>query len=103
MPGTVRMNSQQQMCIEGDVTIDNVQEICAQGKQLIPSMDKLIVDLSGITNADSSCLAMLIDWVRCAGALKKPVEYTNPPREIIDLGRVCGLDNILPIGKELIW
>lgn len=103
MVGTVSINNQRQICVAGVVDLDSVQVLCAQGKHLMRDLPKLHVDLSGITDADSSALAMLIEWIRSARDRRQPVEFYNAPAVILDLGRVCGLDQILPLGTELIW
>lgn len=91
------------LCVAGDIGFDNVVDACNQGVELIHSMGKITVDLSGINQADSSCLAMIVEWVRVARSEHKDIEFVGTPRGMMDLGRVCGLDTILPFDKVLAW
>lgn len=103
MTATVSINSQQQLSIVGVIDMDCVQDLCIQGKQLLQNLNRYAIDMSGVTDADSSCLAMMIEWIRFAKAQNKPVGFYNTPRTVLDLGRVCGVDAILPLGKEMVW
>lgn len=100
--GSVSLNNQR-LCVTGVITLDNVQDVCALGKSLMPGLPRLAVDLSGVSDADSSCIAMLIEWIRSARDLQQPVEFYNAPPVILRLVEVCGLDQVLPLGSELVW
>ena len=98
---TFSINASQQLCVAGSIDLGNVKEACAAGANLIHGLSSVQVDLSGINYADSSSLAMLVDWIRVAKEQHKDIKFMNMPQFMLDLGRVCGLDAILPIGKSL--
>ena len=89
------------MCVSGKIDLTNVKDTCAIGRQLIDKLSVVQVDLSGIEQADSSSLAMLIDWLRTARSQHKDIKFGNMPQFMLDLGRVCGLDTVLPLEKFL--
>lgn len=95
------VNSKQELCVSGRIDLTNVAQACSVGEKLIDSLSRVQVDLSGIVYADSSSLAMLIEFIRCAKQQQKDVVFYNMPQFMLDLGRVCGLDFILPINKPL--
>lgn len=95
------ISSPDTLCVAGRIDLTNVIIACQQGKELINSMADVKVDLSGMQQGDSSSLAMLIDWLRCAKSQNKNIIFKHMPQFMLDLGRVCGLDSILPIDKVL--
>lgn len=97
----ININERQELCISGRVDLTNVIQVCNAGERLIDSLSKVKIDLSGVEYADSSSLAMLIEFIRCAKDQNKDVIFCNMPQFMLDLGRVCGLDSILPINKPL--
>ena len=86
--------------LEGAVMFSNVANIRAAGADLIDTLVKVSIDLSKVTQADSSALALLLAWVRDANVQHKTIQYYNLPQKMLDLGRFNGLDVVLPIFKK---
>lgn len=83
--------------IHGNVTFANANEAFIQSKNLLQDMNYIIFDLAGLIKADSSCLALLTSLIRHAKSQNKNFVITNMPKFLSDLGRVSGLDVIMPI------
>ena len=98
---SVSVNAQNVLCVTGTIDLTNVIAACGKGRELIDTLAAVRVDLSGIEQADSSSLAMLIDWISSAKAQHKDVIFNNMPQSLLDLARVCGLDVILPVDKYI--
>lgn len=97
----ISINSKQEIFVAGRIDLNNVVAACAAGKNLIDTLSTVRIDLSGVEYADSSSLAMLVDWIRSAKTQHKDIMVCKMPQFMLDLGRVCGLDSILPLGKPL--
>ncbi len=97
----IAVSSQRELCVAGTIDLTNVVVACAIGRGFIDTVSHVRVNLSDLKSADSSCLAMLVDWLRCAKLQGKDIQFCNMPQFMLDLGRVCGLDAILPISKPL--
>lgn len=98
----ISVNTNNDLCVNGRIDIANVAEARLLGTSIIDTMSNTVrIDLSGVQYADSSSLAMLVAWVRNAKVHNKGVTLINMPRFMLDLGRVCGLDTILPIDNAL--
>lgn len=97
----ITVNAQQTICISGRIDLSNVANACSLAKNFIGSVSAVRFDLSGIDYADSSSLAMLVECVRSAKMQHKNIVFCNLPQFMLDLGRVCGLDTVLPINKPL--
>lgn len=55
------------------------------------------IDLSGVTEADSSAVALLLAWVRAAQEQGRPVTIINPPESIRSLAALYGVAELLPL------
>jgi anti-anti-sigma factor len=97
----INVNPKNELCVSGRIDIANVAQASLLGSAVISSINPVRIDLSGVQYADSSCLAMLVAWIRNAKVQHKDVILINMPQFMLDLGRVCGLDAILPIDRTL--
>lgn len=55
------------------------------------------IDLSRLDRSDSSGLALLVEWYRSAEQYNKTISFVNLPAQMLDIARVSGLDEILPL------
>ncbi len=94
----VTLNSNNSVQINASVNFDNVMQVYEEGTEILEgyASDVVTVDLSRVQDADSSCLALLVEWMRLIKLANKNMVLSNPCRELVDLGRVCGLDEVLP-------
>lgn len=97
----IYVNPKNDLCVSGRIDIANVAAARLLGITIIRTLKMVRIDLSGVQYADSSSLAMLVAWIRNAKIQHKDVMVINVPQFMLDLGRVCGLDAILPIDKTL--
>ena len=101
LPFVININSRNDLYVSGKLDIENVAEASVLGLEIINTMSFVRVDLSGVQYADSSSLAMLVDWIRNAKMQHKDIILVNMPRFMLDLVSVCCLDTILPIETPL--
>jgi phospholipid transport system transporter-binding protein len=58
--------------------------------------DGLVIDLSGVHEADSAALSLLLEWHREAKARGYGVRYANLPAAIRSLADVYGVSALIP-------
>jgi phospholipid transport system transporter-binding protein len=80
--------------VQGPVTADNVVSLLAQGAERLnrPSMT---VDLSGVTEVDSSALSLLLEWRRAAERSGRTIRYRNLPASLKSLAELYGITELL--------
>lgn len=61
------------------------------------SSTSIEIDLSRLDRSDSSGLALLVEWYRSAEQRNKTISFVNLPAQMLDIARVSGLDEILPV------
>jgi len=57
----------------------------------------LNIDLDGIDHADSSGLALLLEWQAMANKFERRLLITNAPANLLRLAKLCEADKLLEI------
>ena len=80
--------------LQGPVTTENVVSLLAQGAQQFTA-PRVTVDLSGVTEVDSSALSLLLEWRREATRNGCEVRYRNLPASMKSLAELYGVTELL--------
>lgn len=85
--------------LEGPVTLETVGRLLQEGRRLL---DATItgVDLSGVGSADSSALALLLEWSRQAGRQDRRLRLLHAGPGLANLVDLYGLEDVLPVGAD---
>jgi phospholipid transport system transporter-binding protein len=84
--------------IEGVLDFDTVLELLPQLRNAILSMAVANVDLTSVSYSNSAGVALLLDAVREAKKNHKVITLHNIPKDMSDLIRISGLQDVLKIG-----
>jgi phospholipid transport system transporter-binding protein len=84
------------LAVSGDMTMETAAALLAAGNAGIAASEPRI-DLSGVANIDSSCLAVLFGWQRTAQAQGKSLTVANLPASLVSLAEVYGVTELLPL------
>ncbi len=57
-----------------------------------------VIDLAGVTDSDSSGLALLIEWLSVAKAAQRTLQYENMPSQLHQLARLSEVEELLAAG-----
>lgn len=66
-----------------------------KGASVFADTQVIKVDLSGVTDADSAGLALLIEWVSWARAQHREIRFFELPAEIRAIARICEVEEVL--------
>ena len=83
--------------IQGMLTQETVMEAVNECDSLLSSNQKVKINLSGVIRCDSASLAFLTALMRLAKKKKTQLSFIHPPKQMISLCKVSGIDSILPI------
>lgn len=97
---TIEVNSAGQFEVSGELSFTTVPELNTRGLQLIAASPQPVFDLRNVTNSDYAGVALLTSWTRHAKKLGKAVFFINPPAQLLDMAKVSGLKDILPIREH---
>ena len=83
-----------QLIINGPVTIENVVAVMEQGVALF-GRHELVLDLSGITEVDSSAASLLLEWQRVALSRNCQLSFSRTPQQLQTLLRLYGISELI--------
>ncbi len=83
------------MLVQGNVTMETVPALLAQGLQHLISKD-LVVDLSQTLAVDSAAVSMLLAWQRAAQNGQRVLQIEHLPENLLSLARLYGVEEMLP-------
>ncbi len=73
--------------VSGDMTLETATALFARGMEVSAGQPP-IFDLSGVSEVDSSGLAVLFGWMRAAEARGTSLQIENPPANLVSLAQV---------------
>ncbi|MDR1853943.1 MAG: STAS domain-containing protein [Azoarcus sp.] len=79
--------------LDGELTM---RTVAASYGRALPQGD-CVLDLGGVSEVDSSALALLLSWLRRARASGVKLELRALPAPLLALARLYGVDALLPI------
>jgi phospholipid transport system transporter-binding protein len=81
--------------LAGVLGFRTARAVLERGTAVFAGAQSLMVDLSGVTHADSAGLAVLLTWVGRARRDGRAISYTALPAQLLRIARVCGVDGLL--------
>jgi phospholipid transport system transporter-binding protein len=83
--------------IDGPVTLDNVATLIAEGSAF--EGDNVIVDLGGVSSADSSALSMMLEWIRRSHSGGGRITFANLSEDLQSLAELYGVVDLIPVAN----
>lgn len=84
--------------LQGPVTLDNVVAVLEEGARLMPTAQRVVVDLAGVTEVDSAAVSLLLEWRRRAESSNRMISFVNIPKNLKSLATLYGVAEL--IGAE---
>ena len=81
-------------CLTGTLTMQSVPEQLKRSASLISGG---VLDLSGITQADSAGVAFLLELTRRAASKGGSIRFTGAPKQLLELTRFFELDEAIDL------
>jgi len=77
--------------VNGVLDSDTIMSIMSTGYKLIKSHTTTTFDFRGVTESDSTALALLLAWIRYAKKKGKKILYIHVPVAMIEIAAACRL------------
>ena len=81
--------------VTGPVVMATAGELLETSRQLFPATGDLQIDLSGVTQVDSSALALLIEWLRQARQRNHSIRIEGAPDKLLSIARLTDVQDII--------
>lgn len=85
--------------LSGELSFDTVPDLLKDSASLFQQAERIDIDLSAVQRSDSAGLALLVEWMRRAEKMHKPIQFLNIPLQMMAIVRVSGLDQVCPISR----
>lgn len=81
--------------VVGTLGFGTVSALLPAGSDAIQRGQAAIIDLAGVANADSSGLALLIEWLSVAKEARRTLRYENIPLQVDQLARLSDVEALI--------
>ena len=82
--------------VVGDVLIDNASSLLAQ-TSLFNINEDIVVDLSAVTDVDTSALSLMLEWQRRVTALNHKILFQHVPLNLMSLAGLYGVTYFISV------
>lgn len=83
-----------QFFISGDLDFSNVMSLYNKSLLTAPRCSDLQFDFSQLASSDSSGLALIIEWIKLAKKLNKPIHFSHLSEDIMSIAKAAGIDGM---------
>jgi phospholipid transport system transporter-binding protein len=80
--------------LAGAVNLETALALREQGLRLFTTADT-VLDLSAVTEVDSTALSLLFEWRRAALAANRRIRYINLPENLSSLATLYGVTELV--------
>jgi phospholipid transport system transporter-binding protein len=84
--------------LTGALSFESLPGVLAESAQFTARTDlpeRVVIDFAGITDIDSSAVALLLEWRREALARAKTLEFVNLPANLLALATLYGVADLI--------
>jgi phospholipid transport system transporter-binding protein len=83
--------------VDGELTFATAREARQLGMLVLESSraERLVIDCSGVTRADSAGLAVLLDWLAWGRRKSRAITLENLPASLVAIARISEVDGLL--------
>ena len=83
--------------VTGELTFASARDARQLGLLVLDSSraERIVIDCSAVTRADSAGLAVLLDWLAWGRRKTRPVSLVNLPESLLAIARISEVDGLL--------
>jgi phospholipid transport system transporter-binding protein len=87
--------------ISGELTFASARDARQLGLLVLDSSraERIVIDCSAVTRADSAGLAVLLDWLAWGRRKSRPVSLENLPASLVAIARISEVDGLLAVNS----
>jgi phospholipid transport system transporter-binding protein len=94
-PATLEILEGERSRVVGSLDFSTVANLLRIGDAAIWAGHAATIDLSGVSDSDSSGLALLVEWLSVAKSAQRTLRYENIPAQLIQLARLSDVEELL--------
>ncbi len=83
--------------VEGVLDFDSVVSLLAESERMFSGRKQLVLDLSGVREANSAGLALLLEWLEMARRRDLTLHFRKLPDSLKRLAKLTNSSGLLPL------
>lgn len=83
------------LMVSGDLNFSTVMVLLEQSIPLFSNCNELKFDLSRVNSSNSAGLALLLEWIRYAKKVAKPISFSHLPAQFVSMMQAAGIEKML--------
>ena len=95
VPGDLAATGPGRFVLSGDVGFADAARLLAAGDAAFAALQRVDVDLAGVTRVDSAGLALLLEWSLAARDADRVLRYLNIPPAVASLAGISDVAELL--------
>jgi phospholipid transport system transporter-binding protein len=81
--------------VSGRLNSSSVVAVLKESRSHFAESKAIDIDLSGVTESDSSGLALLLEWLRLSRIAERSIQFQNLPPQINALARISEVEDLV--------
>lgn len=86
--------------LSGDMSFETAERILVESEEPFEQHTRIEIDLSGVSNADSAGLALLLEWITWANHTVREIRYVDMPERVLAIAKTTEVDSLLDRGER---
>lgn len=85
------------LALSGQISMNNAPDILRRGAEFLEKNGGAVIDFAAVQRVDSSVISVMLEWLRLANSLNRPLEFHNLRCNIRALADMYGVSDFLPL------
>lgn len=82
--------------VSGPLEMETVPLVTDKTRGMFQGASRVVIDLGGVTSADSAAMALIVDWMREARRAGAELHFENVPAPLLAIAKAARLEHLLP-------
>lgn len=88
------------LIVHSAMTVETATALLDQSLPLLTRGQSLELDLSEVSDADSSAISVMLEWLRVANSRQVQLKYSGLPPSLLSLASLYGVLEMIPQGAN---
>ena len=84
-----------QLIVSGELSLCNVMQLYEKSLAYMPQCETVAFDFAQVKSSDSAGLALIVEWVKCARSLRKPITFSNISPQLSAVAKASGIEELI--------
>jgi phospholipid transport system transporter-binding protein len=83
------------LVIDGELNFQTIPDLWQASLPLLTRASPIVIDCAGIAAANSGALALLLEWIKYAKEVQKPLQFKQLSPQILSIAEIAGIKDLI--------